>query len=308
MENKIKIYTQITPEVPMLYHYTSQIGILGLINNKKLWFTNIYYMNDSTEYSYSLKVIKETLHRLYGIGKDLSMFFPNRYAIEPIFSFSLSEKGDSLSQWRGYCPNGGYSISFFDFDNQDQVNLMMKTHNMYIGKCVYNPGIIDEFVKEVIVELSPENFVIEREAALRQGSLGKWLGQCYTKILSNTMKYAPLIKHPSFEEEQEWRMVANYYVNSLIIPTRANISENYTFKPYHIHIPAEDLDLKFRPGKNFLIPYLEFQISNDETPIFISEMIVGPTPNSALAVLACKALIKDKKERVLSSSIPYRNW
>ena len=30
-----------------IFHYTSPEGLIGIIENKNLWFTNIYFLNDN---------------------------------------------------------------------------------------------------------------------------------------------------------------------------------------------------------------------------------------------------------------------
>lgn len=47
-----------------LYHYTSQTGLLGIISKKSIWATAINYLNDTLEFEYSMKLIKEELQWL----------------------------------------------------------------------------------------------------------------------------------------------------------------------------------------------------------------------------------------------------
>lgn len=44
-----------------LYHYTSQTGLLGILQTKKLWMTNILYLNDSSEFTHTLDLVKSEL-------------------------------------------------------------------------------------------------------------------------------------------------------------------------------------------------------------------------------------------------------
>jgi len=52
-----------------LYHYTSQNGLLGIlgINSKpskpSLWMTNIFYLNDSSEFTYTINLVKQDLKK-----------------------------------------------------------------------------------------------------------------------------------------------------------------------------------------------------------------------------------------------------
>ncbi len=50
-----------------------------------------------------------------------------------IFVFFLSEKGNLLSQWRGYYPHGGYSIGF----NTLAFGKLMEKKGLRFVKCIY---------------------------------------------------------------------------------------------------------------------------------------------------------------------------
>ena len=47
-----KISSKMIPDIltqPSIYHYTSISGLKGILENKRLWFTHIDYMNDRDE-------------------------------------------------------------------------------------------------------------------------------------------------------------------------------------------------------------------------------------------------------------------
>jgi len=119
------------PEI--LYHYTTQQGLLGILHSKAMWLSNLHYLNDTSEFIYSINLAKKYIeerikllertgllspppalgsspnhHNLYGHLDILDDF----NAI-PIYICSFSREGDQLGQWRGYCNNGsGFSIGF----------------------------------------------------------------------------------------------------------------------------------------------------------------------------------------------------
>jgi len=97
---------------------------------------------------------------------------------------------------------------------------------------------------------------------------------------------APLIKHESFEDEKEWRLVA------------AAVSAH---------------ELHHRPGRSMLIPYYKIPIGDDDKFDSIREIVVGPTPHldlSAASVesLAIAAGLARKGLEIKPTSIPFRNW
>lgn len=50
------------PEI--LYHYTTQIGLLGILSKGSLWATKIHYLNDAAEYELAFGLARNLLERL----------------------------------------------------------------------------------------------------------------------------------------------------------------------------------------------------------------------------------------------------
>ena len=42
-----------------LYHYTTQVGLLGIVRNREIWATHTQYLNDSREFSYAVQMVRE---------------------------------------------------------------------------------------------------------------------------------------------------------------------------------------------------------------------------------------------------------
>jgi len=295
----VQIYDSIEPGIPQLYHYTSQAGLLGMIEYKQLWFTHIHYMNDSSEYDYAMNLIHRVFSEDYGIHDtkaEMDYEMQSQY-FGDVYSFSLSESKDQLSQWRGYCPNGGFCVSF---DNS-QLSNMMKAHSFYIGKCIYEEEYQKQLIYQHIVGHTPEEYEkrftvplrepegntpeeiesqrsrIEIENRNYQSRLDRQIYEHKFDVFKNAMKYAPLLKHKTFKEEQEWRIVA---------------------------ISHERPD--FRQGKSFIVPYLKMPLTENNEFVQLREIIVSPTPHIELAKKACEML--HSGATVIESKIPYRNW
>jgi hypothetical protein len=45
----------------ILYHYTGQAGLLGIIERRELWCTKVQYMNDATEFGRALDMARTGL-------------------------------------------------------------------------------------------------------------------------------------------------------------------------------------------------------------------------------------------------------
>jgi hypothetical protein len=50
---------RVLPEI--LYHYTSQFGLIGMLNDKTIRASKIHYLNDSKEFALALKLARNEL-------------------------------------------------------------------------------------------------------------------------------------------------------------------------------------------------------------------------------------------------------
>lgn len=193
-----------------LYHYTNLNTLMKVIETGILWATDYRFLNDSSELDYAIKTIKnhaidldadhtlfsETLAS-YGIG-DSETFLTtvsklSSIDVLPAFITSFSEKGDLLSQWRGYSQFGqGVSI---EFDREKLSESFYKNDNPMFskfGKCLYDVRTVHEqFQTKAIATMANLHKTPDLEY-LHNFIFSQWL---------------PFIKNPAFEEEIEWRAV-----------------------------------------------------------------------------------------------------
>lgn len=256
---------------PRLYHYTSQKGLLGILDSKTLWATRIQYLNDSTEFAYTLTLLKKEFdlqEKRFSLD-PISNAFDNLRLI-PIYVACFSEKEDDLSQWRGYCAGGGgFSIGF---DTNQLVKAAKRRTPSFMAPCVY-----DFYRQSQLVEQLVDRFI---KQSMTEGVDAK------KKVLDFTADcvfLACFLKHPSFKDEQEWRIVLQ-----AIAPT--------------------DPQLAFRTSRAVLVPYLRFELTEPEAPLDI-HLVVGPNAEMELALESATRLLAAKKctgPPVSASIVPYR--
>ena len=258
-----------------LYHYTSINGLEGILTSRSLWASQIHFLNDTQEFRYSVDILKRVLSQLRkeypvpvlpALGppplpsdpKLLPGFFyrsveefllSDLFVKTPICIFSLSERGDLLSQWRGYCPpGGGYSIGF----SSELLIQFLKTQDLHIERCLYDEKEQEAIVKQIITEageIALKGFVD------RPQEFEKTTKECLINLFMDFSQVAAILKHPSFYEECEWRIVSGL---------------------------IENRHMSFRVAKSMLIPY--FLISFKGIEAFpIDKIIIGPTPEQSLA-------------------------
>ena len=283
-----------------LYQYTSIDGVEGIVGKRSLWASQIHFLNDTQEFRYSVDILKRVLSerrkeypitRLRAIGtsplpsepeKLLASFYNRLESIVlddlfeniPIFIFSLSKRGDLLSQWRGYCPpGGGYSIGF----RSELLIQFLKTRELYIEPCVYNEQEQESKVKQAVTEAGE---VFSKNPTDHQEQFEKAAKEGLIHFFMDFYRIASILKHPSFEEECEWRIISK---------------------------PIPNKHLLFRVKKLILIPYFPISFEGIE-PFPIDEIIVGPVQEQRLAEFSLKQFVlqTNLKISIKTSTIPYR--
>jgi Protein of unknown function (DUF2971) len=273
------------PEFPppaYLYHYTSTDGLYGIIKTGKIWATSIQYLNDAAEFKIAFDIFGELLRGQLEL--DLSSWFSSAWvsagfchplesmAKSPIYVCSLTAKDDLLSQWRGYCPpDGGYCIGF----ETDALEECLRQQGYSLFRCEYDESthrrILGPFVEEAKSWLLTGK---EKAPTTAQDTWQKEFAEKFSRV-------APLIKHGSFSEEQEWRAISSL----------GGVHRS---------------QLNFRPGRTLLIPYVEIKL--DCVPVKL-DVVVGPNPNADLARDSLLDFLTSKQipiREVRLSSIPFR--
>ena len=100
----------------LLYHYTSSAGLLGILERRCLFASDVWFLNDASEVRYAQTRMAERVRQHLGPDQpwlqellDVSEAKPGW--LDDVFVASFCEEPDLLSQWRGYAA-GGFAIGF----------------------------------------------------------------------------------------------------------------------------------------------------------------------------------------------------
>ena len=112
------------PAPNILHHYTDAAGLKGIVESGTIRATHIAYMNDASEYLHAVGLLLDQIRDAKKVrtDKDQQALLEEMDApvantkpehVAPYFVVCLSEKENSLNQWRAYGRGeGGYSIGF----------------------------------------------------------------------------------------------------------------------------------------------------------------------------------------------------
>ena len=219
-----------------LFHYTNAQAVHSILSNKKIWLTDIRYLNDSQELHDGFSVLENALQNpkqgLFAnlVYKDKAikciksmLFQENTYSedLEPLYIFSLSATDDLLSQWRAY---GTYAI---EFDKS-----ALEEHVGTIKKCIYEKN---DKKRKATNGLTEAISTVSKEMATCNGCMGPLSTDALIKLVYD----AAYFKHDGFTEENEHRIIR-----------QSEYTDNYK-------------DTEYRTKDNLLVPYIEMEISLD---------------------------------------------
>ena len=213
-----------------IYHYTSAEGLINIIKDKQLWFSNIYFLNDNNELFYTYKLIKNIvkdleidedlkksingrcdymLHKNH-LSKESEIWFRKNYYVA---SFSLDK--DNLSLWNYYTKSDktGYNIEFQGW--------MFWQDDVEYGKVCYDTNEQVNMLKQTILKAN-EEYKTNKSA--------------WENLWNNFIIYSLFFKHENYSIEKEYRIVL----------TKQNHSDECT-------------ECLFRSKNGLVIPYVPYK-------------------------------------------------
>lgn len=197
------------PEV--IYHYTNQRGLLGIMKDFEIWATKILYLNDNTELYLAFDLAKDELEkRIQSTTDSIKRRKANvlKRSIDQwkwinILVCSFSEERDSLSQWRAYSDtNSGYSIGF----SSDALQQIAVRHNFILAKCVYDEQTQRDMVSDLINVTTRKDFPLKSDELLDIADPD--ILKVASDFMESLVRLAPRLKNQHFSNEKEWRLIS----------------------------------------------------------------------------------------------------
>ncbi len=296
------------------YHYTSPSGLLSIINNGNLYFTDIRYLNDKSENVYLIKAMLEFLEKnkssyhitrevFYDLFKEHSFDdlrnlrvqnivynLPNKYIPLRKFVFCTTTDADSLNMWNYYIHDGhyqGYNIGF-------NIERLLKTFDtkephtadpfeVLYGKVIYEPKKQTEEIQSYfdLIETLSEEVKVDKETLI-------------LNLYHYIDRYGVFYKSSSFSSEKEYRICVEINEEQL-----KKDKKNY-FGPNN-----KKINYSFRTSNGLIIPYIEVKLKEDS----ISRIYISPMMEFEIAKESIRELITQNGFKGVSihrSKIPVR--
>jgi hypothetical protein len=319
----------------LLYHYTTQRGLIGIISTKSIWATHYQYLNDWLEIQDAyqkiyVNAIVEKLTYSEDMNKELYEFIKKNLIehanLYDVFLMSFSDDvkalrgkkqseyaenkeseyaGNRLSQWRAYSNHiGGYSIGF-DYDQLKKIGLNAKTNlvsvEQYIRQCIYvreeKDSIATKIGKLTAEKLSEGINEINSETQNLVDS-----NRIISNIASHTvssLKEAYHKKAISFKDEGFWEECEWRMV---IYASKQELEEKDK--------NSDDPIVHHREGAHGITPYVVVPFNSDNISNgLIRSITIGPSRNQSAEEETLHRLLKQygyKDVDIKVSKTPYR--
>lgn len=219
------------PKLPqredLVFHYTDAAGFLGICQSKSLWASDIRLLNDYLEIGYFFDGVRSFLRQRQSTDPIVDLLSKSAPPYAWQFVTCFSQERDLLSQWRAYTGLQGFAIGFL----RKHLAETAKENDFDFRAVNYDPAVTERRVVE-LVELGMESTEYgawnanPSDIGSRQSCAG-----VFERIF---LQEAVFHKHPSFEEEREWRLCKQ--------------------------ISRLSREIKFRTTRRGIVPYLEFQL------------------------------------------------
>jgi hypothetical protein len=236
---------------PVLFHFTSAAGLLGMVRSRSVWASLASSLNDASEQIYARQLVRAVVSaKPAGISQTLLQSIASLLdgnpgpgiQVEPmrVFVASFCDSESSSAQWLHYGRNGtGFALSF--------VAAQLALSPFFLAPVEYEETVQRDLVLETLRRV--DNHVPEVAVAI-----GPELAYGYASVmaLAGMEALAPFLKSAAFKSEREWRLMTY----QLISDPNA----------------GEELEIDFHESVGRIVPH---GIRRFGTSLPLSEIVVG---------------------------------
>lgn len=274
-----------------LYHYTTPEGLIGIVENRTLWATDVFYLNDSEEFALGIQIARDymkdlkekansepTVGRLEWLLGDFKGVGPQRKI--DVYVSSLSVEDDQLSQWRAYCRGGGFAIGF----KIGRLKELATAQGFVLERCIYEPKEQRQLITEAVDSIAGAWLHSSAPWPEQSGEGPRF--EIALNLSYELSRLSPMLKNQAFLEENEYRLIS---------------------EPSVLHVEGQ---MKFRNQSGLVIPYREFELNDNDLWRQV-RVVVGPTPHPEESHASVYALLRNKTgfgNDVKITKCSYREW
>jgi len=283
------------PPPATIYHYTNDLGLRGILETGRLWFSDLFSLNDPSELRHGFSHLVKILNEKAKSGPRESQLFADDFTAylndgldKSAFYFvlSFSSDGDDLGQWRAYADDGrGYALGF---DGVALENAFTKKDGDPIPNfSTFNVNYDDDAliaIHERMIESMWHHISLPHDRSVPREAINPYMRNLSVKLALNALSAALFFKHKGYKNEKEFRFLQVFPADE----TPPELMQR--FRSYEV------------------VKYREFDWKLT-TPGALKQIIVGPAADRHKGkrfAEDCLAAFNCGKVPVTHSDIPYR--
>jgi DUF2971 family protein len=242
----------------LIYHYCGATSFFGITQSRRLWFSDVFAMNDFMEMRWGYSIFEEAATELLNnmprefLDKiDSHIVETSAYILPLVACFSLD--GDVLSQWRSYSTDGaGFALGF----SAKRLTQMAVTPL----KVLYEKRKQIDELKAILLSL----YEVEQQEGFKYGV--DFARNC--RLLGVDLC---ALKNPAFREEKEIRLVHAARIERRLLQTRLKASGGTAWGR---SVEAEAI--AFRMKEEIPVAYVALDFTNEGKENPLKKVVLGP--------------------------------
>jgi hypothetical protein len=287
------------PPPPMLFHYTDDAGLGGILEHGNIRLTSVSNLNDPAELKHCFSHAVEIINGRAATGPGESKIFAQQFerflidggieAAAHYFVSCFSAAGDDLGQWRAYADNGhGFALGF---DTALLEDAFIKASGLPTSS---NSTLHVKYSDATAVQLQTD--IIDKMfhlislphgKKLDSPTLHEYMRELLVLTSMHCLRSALFFKHEAYSNEVEYR-----------------------FLQVHMAGPHPAPDVKYRTRPYELVRYREFDWRTVAASS-LKKIVVGPAADRIKAPLFARECLRayhpGEPVDVVLSKIPYRS-
>jgi hypothetical protein len=287
------------PPPPMLYHYTDDAGLMGILESGALRLTAASNLNDPSELKHGFSHAVEIINRRAAEGPPESKVFAQQFErllidngigeVAHYFVGCFSAAGDEIGQWRAYADDGRGFVLAFDTALLEGAFVNESASSTSSGS-TFRVAYDDARAARVHAQIIDAMFhliSLPHGKRLESVVLHEYMDELLVSTWMHCLRAALFFKHEAYANESEYR-----------------------FLQVHMGPPFPAPAVKHRTGHYELVRYREFDWRTGAAAA-LKKVVVGPAADRTKATLFAKECLRayhrEPAVEVATSAVPYRS-
>lgn len=202
-------------EANLIYHYTDDKGLWGILSSGKFWINSVFNLNDPSEISHGVSIACSVFKNLASQLTAFDVEFVEKFTsltrrgmrdVAKFYALSFSFHYDDLAQWRSYANDGrGFALGLNKKKIEDCISSLT---NSSIGgfPVEYNTKKLELFNTQLFNNIQPALLALQK-LNLQQPLLNRVLIGISARLAIRVIEASTHFKHEGYESESEFRVL-----------------------------------------------------------------------------------------------------